>query len=157
HAREGTVSHPLPPLRAGAHSPDTAHAASAIWPDPFQQMNALLIRRRSLTVRLGLAGESVSRRRREELAMVTVVTRVRIKDRREAEWDEVFAKRVQAAREQEGFDFVQLCRPEDAARERVIVGTWETHDAWKTWHEDPAFLETRRELEEIDQESLRSH
>jgi heme-degrading monooxygenase HmoA len=88
--------------------------------------------------------------------MVTVVTRVRIKDGREAEWDEVFAKRVQAARAQNGFEFVQLCRPDDATRERVIVGTWQTHDAWTTWHHDPAFIETREELEEIDQETTQS-
>jgi heme-degrading monooxygenase HmoA len=88
--------------------------------------------------------------------MVTVVTRVRIKDGRDAEWDEVFAKRVEAARGQEGFDFVQLCRPEGTPGERVIVGTWQTHDDWTAWHEDPAFLETRRELEEIDQESMQS-
>jgi len=60
--------------------------------------------------------------------MVTVVTQVRIKDGREAEWDEVFAKRVRAAREQKGFEFVQLCRPDGEASERVIVGTWRTHD-----------------------------
>jgi heme-degrading monooxygenase HmoA len=88
--------------------------------------------------------------------MVTVVSRVRIKDGREAEWDEVFAKRVQAARDQQGFEFVQLCRPDTTRRERVIVGTWQTRDNWKTWHEDPAFLETREELEEIDQESTQS-
>jgi heme-degrading monooxygenase HmoA len=88
--------------------------------------------------------------------MVTVVTQVRIKDGREGEWDDVFAKRVQAAREQHGFEFVQLCRPDGAAGERVIVGTWQTHDDWKSWHDDPAFLETREELEEIDQESNRS-
>jgi heme-degrading monooxygenase HmoA len=88
--------------------------------------------------------------------MVTVVTRVRIKNGREAEWDEVFAKRVQAAREQPGFEVVQLCRPEGAPGERAIVGTWQTHDDWKSWHDDPAFLATREELEEIDQESAQS-
>ena len=88
--------------------------------------------------------------------MVTVVTRVRVKDGREDEWDDVFAKRAHAAREQDGFEFVQLCRPDDAPGERVIVGTWQTHDDWRTWHEDPAFLETRNELEEIDQESGQS-
>jgi heme-degrading monooxygenase HmoA len=88
--------------------------------------------------------------------MVTVVTRVRIKDGREAEWDEVFARRVHAAREQQGFEIVQLCRPDDTPRERVIVGTWQTHDDWQAWHDDPAFLETRAELEEIDQESTDS-
>ena len=85
--------------------------------------------------------------------MVTVVTQVRLKDGREAEWDEVFAKRVQAAREQKGFEFVQLCRPEAAPGERVIVGCWHSQDDWKSWHEDPAFLETRAELEESNDES----
>jgi heme-degrading monooxygenase HmoA len=88
--------------------------------------------------------------------MVTVVTRIRIKDGREAEWDEVFSKRVEAAREQGGFEFVQLCRPEGTPSERVIVGTWQTHDDWNTWHEDPAFHETRKELETIDEESTQS-
>lgn len=88
--------------------------------------------------------------------MVTVVTRIRIKDGREADWDEVFTKRVKAAREQEGFDFVQLCRPDGSPGERVIVGTWQTFTDWKAWHEDPAFLETRQELEEIDQDSAES-
>jgi heme-degrading monooxygenase HmoA len=90
------------------------------------------------------------------LAMVTVVTQVRLKDGREAEWDEVFAKRVQAAREQKGFEFVQLCRPEGAPSERVIVGCWHSRDDWKAWHEDPAFLETRAELEESNDESGQS-
>jgi heme-degrading monooxygenase HmoA len=85
--------------------------------------------------------------------MVTVVTRVRIKDGRETEWDQVFAKRVEAARDQQGFEFVQLCQPDAAPSDRVIVGSWQTHQAWKSWHDDPAFLETREELEEIDQES----
>jgi heme-degrading monooxygenase HmoA len=85
--------------------------------------------------------------------MVTVVTHVRIRDGREQEWDDVFAKRVQAARDQPGFEVVQLCRPEGASGERVIVGTWQTHDDWKAWHEDPAFLETRNELEQIDEDS----
>lgn len=84
--------------------------------------------------------------------MVTVVTRVRIKDGRSAEWDEAFTERVRAAREQDGFEFVQLCRPEDAQSERVIVGTWQTRENWRAWHEQEAFQETRRRLEEVDEE-----
>jgi heme-degrading monooxygenase HmoA len=85
--------------------------------------------------------------------MVTVVTRVRLNAGREAEWDEVFAKRVRAAREQKGFEFVQLCQPEAEPSERVIVGCWHSHDEWNSWHEDPAFLGTRAELEESSEES----
>jgi heme-degrading monooxygenase HmoA len=81
------------------------------------------------------------------------VTRGRIKDGREAEWDQVFAKRVEAARDQQGFEFVQLCQPDRAPSDPVIVGTWQTHEDWKSWHDDPAFLETREELEEIDLKS----
>ncbi len=88
--------------------------------------------------------------------MVTVVTRVRIKDGREAEWDKVFGERAHAAREQDGFVFVQLCRPEASQSERVIVGTWERRESWEAWHTDEAFVETRRQLEEIDDEQAGS-
>jgi heme-degrading monooxygenase HmoA len=88
--------------------------------------------------------------------MVTVVTRVRIKDGREAEWDKVFGERAQAARDQDGFVFVQLCRPEGSQSERVVVGTWESRDNWEAWHTDEAFVETRRQLEEIDDEQAGS-
>jgi heme-degrading monooxygenase HmoA len=88
--------------------------------------------------------------------MVTVVTQVRVKGGREDEWDEVFAKRVQSARGHVGFESVQLCQPESAPSVRVIVGTWQTHEDWKSWHEDQAFRETRGELEQIDDESSQS-
>ena len=88
--------------------------------------------------------------------MVTVITRLRVKDGREAEWDEVFEKRVEAAREQEGFQFVQLCRPEDAPRDRVIVGTWSSHENWSAWHDEPEFVRTRDELEDVEAGSSES-
>ena len=84
--------------------------------------------------------------------MVTVVTRVRIKGGQEAEWDETFSARVRAARKQQGFEIVQLCKPHDAPVERVIVGTWQTRDDWRAWHDDETFQETRRRLEEVDEE-----
>ena len=88
--------------------------------------------------------------------MVTVVTHVHVKDGREKEWDEVFSKRLQTAREQKGFEFVQLCQPDGAPNERVIVGTWQTHDDWESWHQAPEFVETRHELEKMDDESGQS-
>jgi heme-degrading monooxygenase HmoA len=84
--------------------------------------------------------------------MVTVVTRMRIKAGQEQAWDDAFRERAQAARGQDGFVFVQLCRPDDAPSERVIVGTWQTREAWREWHEHPAFAETRRQLEEVDEQ-----
>lgn len=84
--------------------------------------------------------------------MVTVVTRMRIKDGQQQAWDAAFRERAQAAREQDGFVFVQLCTPDDAPDERVIVGTWQSRDDWQAWHEQPEFVETRRQLEEVDEE-----
>lgn len=84
--------------------------------------------------------------------MVTVVTRVRVKDGQESAWDEAFRERAQAARDQDGFVFVQLCRPEVDASERVVVGTWETRENWEAWHQHPTFVETRERLEEVDDE-----
>jgi heme-degrading monooxygenase HmoA len=84
--------------------------------------------------------------------MVTVVTRVRIKGGQEDAWDEAFRERAAAAREQEGFVFVQLCRPEGSPSERVVVGTWQTRANWESWHDHPTFVETRERLEEVDDE-----
>jgi len=88
--------------------------------------------------------------------MVTVVTRVRIKDGQAEEWDSTFGERARAAREQDGFVFVQLCRPQDAPDERVVVGSWQTRENWEQWHDDPAFRETRERLEHVDDERARS-
>jgi heme-degrading monooxygenase HmoA len=82
--------------------------------------------------------------------MVTVITKLRVRDGREAEWDEVFGKRAAAAREQKGFEFVQLCRPNGSPRDRVIVGTWQTYEDWASWHDDPEFERTRAELEDVE-------
>ena len=84
--------------------------------------------------------------------MVTVVTRIRIRQGQEQAWDDAFRERARSAREQDGFVFVQLCRPEDKPNERVIVGTWESRDAWREWHDHPAFAETRGRLEEVDEQ-----
>jgi heme-degrading monooxygenase HmoA len=84
--------------------------------------------------------------------MVTVVTRTKIREGQEQAWDDAFRERATAAKGQGGFVFVQLCRPDDAPSERVIVGTWESRDAWREWHEHPAFAETRRQLEEVDEQ-----
>ena len=54
---------------------------------------------------------------------------------------------VAAARERQGFVFVQLCRTDGDAGERVIVGCWERDEDWESWHNDPEFVETRNELE----------
>jgi heme-degrading monooxygenase HmoA len=32
----------------------------------------------------------------------------------------------------------------------VIVGTWETRDAWEAWHRDPTFRETRGRFDGLE-------
>jgi heme-degrading monooxygenase HmoA len=84
--------------------------------------------------------------------MVTIVSRVRIRSGDVEAWEEAFSERAAAAREQSGFVSVQLAVPLDAPSERVIIGTWESREDWELWHGHEAFLETRRQLEEIDDE-----
>jgi heme-degrading monooxygenase HmoA len=84
--------------------------------------------------------------------MVTIVSRVRIRSGEEQAWEEAFRERAAAAREQSGFVSVQLAVPVDARSERVIIGTWESREDWERWHRHEAFHETRRQLEEVDDE-----
>lgn len=87
--------------------------------------------------------------------MMTIVSHVRIKAGEEPAWDEAFRDRARAAREQPGFVSVQLAIPIDAPNERVIIGTWESRADWEAWHAAGPFLETRRRLEEVDEEKQR--
>jgi heme-degrading monooxygenase HmoA len=81
--------------------------------------------------------------------MVTVITKVRVRDGAEEEWDSVFAERADAVRGRPGFVSLQLCRGEadGGGGQRVIVGAWERLEDWEAWHHDPEFLDTRRGLE----------
>lgn len=85
--------------------------------------------------------------------MKTVITRVRVQSGREAAWDAAFRERVQAAKEQAGFVGVHVCAPGQAPQERLVIGTWQSEDDWRQWHEHEEFVETRRRLEQADEES----
>lgn len=81
--------------------------------------------------------------------MLTIITRVILEEGMEAEWDEVMSERLETARTSEGWVAGQILRPVDSPRRRVIVGVWESRQAWKSWHEDPAFGETRERLADL--------
>ena len=81
--------------------------------------------------------------------MMTVITRVSLKQGSESEWDEAMHKRLAAAQEQSGLVNAQMLTPTDGPNQRVIVGTWKSRDDWKSWHDDPAFKDTRQHLEEL--------
>jgi hypothetical protein len=54
--------------------------------------------------------------------MMTIVTRVRLKEGTEPEWDGVMRERLSAARQQPGWVGGQLLMPLGQLDERVIVG-----------------------------------
>jgi heme-degrading monooxygenase HmoA len=79
--------------------------------------------------------------------MMTVITRVELREGADAEWDAAMHERLAAARDQPGWIGGQLLRPLSEASARVIVGTWATREDWEAWHDEAAFRETRRRLE----------
>jgi heme-degrading monooxygenase HmoA len=78
--------------------------------------------------------------------MMTIVTRVTLKEASEPEWDAAMRARLAAARRQPGWIGAQLLIPLDDLRKRVLIGTWKTRADWEAWHKDPAFAETRQRL-----------
>jgi len=81
--------------------------------------------------------------------MVTIVTEIQLKEGSEPRWDKVMRKRMAAATKQPGWVGGQLLQPDDDPHRRVIVGTWQSRDAWQEWHTDPRFKETRAELDQL--------
>jgi heme-degrading monooxygenase HmoA len=79
--------------------------------------------------------------------MMTIIARVSLRDGAGSEWDTVMSERLDTAKHRHGWIEGRLCRPVDAADERIIVGTWESRGAWASWHDDPSFKETRERLE----------
>jgi heme-degrading monooxygenase HmoA len=79
--------------------------------------------------------------------MVTVITRVVLREGDAREWDDAMRERLGAARDRQGWLGGQLLKPREAPNERVIVGTWGSRDDWSAWHDDEAFRETRERLD----------
>jgi heme-degrading monooxygenase HmoA len=84
--------------------------------------------------------------------MMTIVTRVRLKEGAEPEWDRVMRERLASAREQPGWMGAQLLIPLDALDQRVIIGCWASRADWEAWHADPTFRDTRTRLEGLEAE-----
>ena len=82
--------------------------------------------------------------------MMTIVTRVKLKQGSEPKWDAAMKERMEAAKSQPGWIGGQLVIPLDGPDARVIIGTWETRAAWEAWHADPKFQETRRQIEGLE-------
>ena len=79
--------------------------------------------------------------------MMTVITRLTLREGAESEWDTTMDERIEAAEAQSGWIGGQLLRSVDDPSARVIVGTWSSREDWERWHGEEAFRETRERLE----------
>jgi heme-degrading monooxygenase HmoA len=84
--------------------------------------------------------------------MMTVVTTTRLRPGAEQDWDTAVRERFESAHGRPGWISGQLLTPEGEDHTRVIVGTWRTREDWERWHEDPAFLDQRTRLTELEAE-----
>jgi heme-degrading monooxygenase HmoA len=88
--------------------------------------------------------------------MRTVVTTTRLRPGGEEEWDTAMRERFDSAHSRPGWVSGQLLIPADQPSTRVIVGTWQSREDWESWHSDPAFLERRATLEQLEAEPSRT-
>ncbi len=82
--------------------------------------------------------------------MMTVITTMRIPSGADEDWDSLISQRFESAHKRPGWVSGQLLTPTDVPETRLIVGTWRSREDWETWHNDPAFLEQRAKLEDLD-------
>jgi heme-degrading monooxygenase HmoA len=85
--------------------------------------------------------------------MESVITRVVLNDGAESEWEAAMRDRMTAAESSPGWIGGSILTPEDDGNARVIVGLWETRDAWERWHDDPAFNETAERLKGLESDA----
>lgn len=82
--------------------------------------------------------------------MMTVLTRVSLKEGAGPEWDTVMRQRLELAKGRPGWVRAQLLMPLSDLTKREIIGTWHTRADWEAWHGDAAFSESRRRLEDLE-------
>ena len=82
--------------------------------------------------------------------MMTIITRVTLKEGSEPTWDTAMRERMTAARDQPGWIGGQIMIPLDGPNRRVIIGTWQTRAHWEAWHSDPKFTATRRKIDGLE-------
>jgi heme-degrading monooxygenase HmoA len=85
--------------------------------------------------------------------MEAVITRVALEPGTEADWEAAMRERMSAAEGADGWIGGSILTPEDDRGARIILGLWESREAWERWHEDPAFRETTQRLDELERDS----
>jgi heme-degrading monooxygenase HmoA len=82
--------------------------------------------------------------------MMTVLTTSRLRAGSEDQWDAAMRERFESAQRRPGWVSGQLLIPGDEPQSRVIVGTWNSREDWMAWHDDPAFLDKRAVLQDLE-------
>ncbi len=89
--------------------------------------------------------------------MMTVITETTVQPGHEAQWDDAFRRRVEAARRQPGWVDVQVLTPAGEPNKRVVVGTWRSREDWERWHQQEAFRQTREPMNQVTMSDGQPH
>lgn len=81
--------------------------------------------------------------------MMTVITTMELQPGALEDYEQLIEERFRSAHGRDGWVAGQLLSSSESPDVRVIVGTWRSKADWKSWHEDPAFLETRAKLDAL--------
>ncbi|MEO7350630.1 MAG: antibiotic biosynthesis monooxygenase family protein [Marmoricola sp.] len=81
--------------------------------------------------------------------MMTVITTMELQPGAQEDWEELIQERFRSAHGRNGWVAGQLLSPSESPDLRVIVGTWRSKADWQSWHEEPAFLESRARLDAL--------
>ena len=84
--------------------------------------------------------------------MEAVITRVVLNPGAESEWEATMRDRMGAAESADGWIGGSILTPEDDRSARLILGLWDTREAWERWHRDPAFRETAERLSDLERD-----
>jgi heme-degrading monooxygenase HmoA len=85
--------------------------------------------------------------------MESVITRVVINEGARSDWEAAMRDRMSAAESAPGWIGASILAPEGDQGARLILGLWESRDAWEQWHEDPAFRETAERLKGLESDT----
>lgn len=83
--------------------------------------------------------------------MVTTVSEVNLREGSESAWDDLMRERLETVKGRPGWISGQVLKPaEGAGTKRIVIGTWESREAWAAWHRDPGFLDAREQLDRLE-------
>lgn len=83
--------------------------------------------------------------------MVTTVSEVSLREGSEDAWDDLMRERLEAVKSRPGWISGQVLKPaEGSGTKRIVIGTWESREAWASWHHDPDFRKAREQMDQLE-------